>query len=75
MEDGKFFLLTISGEASPTFGHANANYRAYKESISKEMNNIMIEICIKTFFQGSNVVVAANSQGTIKVCATFAAFV
>ena len=33
-----------SGEASPTFGHANANFsvfvdRIYKESISKEMNN------------------------------------
>jgi hypothetical protein len=27
----------VSGEASPTFGHAN--YRPYKESISKEMNN------------------------------------
>jgi hypothetical protein len=34
-------LEIISGEASPTFGHANANsnYRLYKESISKEMNN------------------------------------
>ena len=37
------FVGVISGEASPTFGHANANffgvYRPYKESISKEMNN------------------------------------
>ena len=32
-----------SAEASPTFGHANANffcvYKPYKESISKKMNN------------------------------------
>ena len=40
----QFDLLAISGEASPTFGHANANFlclycRPYKEPISKEINN------------------------------------
>ena len=39
-----FETRAISGEDSPTFGHANAIcfvliYRQYKESISKEMNN------------------------------------
>ena len=35
-------FVDFSDEASPTFGHAHANfsvYRPYKESISKEMNN------------------------------------
>ena len=39
----QFDLLAISGEASPTFGHANENffcvYRPYKEPIYKEMEN------------------------------------
>ena len=35
------------GEASPTFGHENAFfYGPYKESISKEVNNDKIKICI-----------------------------
>ena len=37
----------ISGEDSPTFGHANAflcSFIQYKESISKEKNNVMISI-------------------------------
>ena len=37
-------IVNNSGEASPTFGHANANFsvfidRTYKESTPKEMNN------------------------------------
>ena len=40
-----------SSKASPKFGHANAKfffsvYAPYKESISKEMTNDIIYICI-----------------------------
>ena len=43
----KLYNLISIGEASPTFGHENAFfYRPYKESISKEVNNDKIKICI-----------------------------
>ena len=43
----KLYNLISIGEASPTFGHENAFfYRPYKESISNEVNNDKIKICI-----------------------------
>ena len=43
----KLYNLISIGEASPTIGHENAFfYRPYKESISKEVNNDKIKICI-----------------------------
>ena len=33
---GEFDLLAISGEASPTFGHANANFSVFVDRIRNQ---------------------------------------
>ena len=35
-EMGAFHLLAISGEASPTFGHANANFSVFIDRIRNQ---------------------------------------